>query len=266
MAPVTQNKGFNSRLLANTIICLIFYSPTFAKTAPFAELRPPRTTTKLRLSKLFLPLLSLLDRRQRMHPTTALIVDCGSGFTRATVFSRDAHGHVRACEAHEHAGLDEAWRERRVVDALVEGGAALRDWAASIQALIDATGCTRAVVGTTGGLRQAVADGLVTPAMVAALVALLGELAPSATVRILSGEDEARAELAAVQYVADATLPAEAARPVGMLSGGGMSCQVGWHERGCKGPSFLSVTAALLLTLSPTPTLILALTLTLLHP
>ena len=102
--------------------------------------------------------------------------------------------------------------------------------------------------------------------MVAALVALLGELAPSATVRILSGEDEARAELAAVQYVADATLPAEAARPVGMLSGGGMSCQVGWHERGCKGPSFLSVTAALLLTLSPTPTLILALTLTLLHP
>ena len=166
--------------------------PTFAKTAPFADLRPLRTTT-LRLSKLFLPLLSLLDRRQRMHPTTALIVDCGSGFTRATVFSRDAHGHVRACEAHEHAGLDEAWRERRVVDALVEGGAALRDWAASIQALIDATGCTRAVVGTTGGLRQAVADGLVTPAMVAALVALLGELAPSATVRILSGEDEARA-------------------------------------------------------------------------
>ena len=101
------------------------------------------------------------------------------------------------------------------------------------------------MVGTTGGLRQAVADGLVTPAMVAALVALLGELAPSATVRILSGEDEARAELAAVQYVADATLPAGAARPVGMLSGGGMSCQVGWHERGCKEPSFLSVTAAL---------------------
>ena len=165
----------------------------FAKTAPFADLRPLRTTTRLRLSKLFLPLLSLLDRRQRMHPTTALIVDCGSGFTRATVFSRDAHGHVRACEAHEHAGLDEAWRERRVVDALVEGGAALRDWAASIQALIDATGCTRAVVGTTGGLRQAVADGLVTPAMVAALVALLGELASNATVRILSGEDEARA-------------------------------------------------------------------------
>ena len=30
-----------------------------------------------------------------------------------------------------------------------------------------------------------------------------------------------------------------------MLSGGGMSCQVGWHERGCKGPTFLSVTAAL---------------------
>ena len=30
-----------------------------------------------------------------------------------------------------------------------------------------------------------------------------------------------------------------------MLSGGGMSCQVGWHERGCEGPSFLSVTAAL---------------------
>ena len=57
--------------------------------------------------------------------------------------------------------------------------------------------------------------------------------------------DQARAELAAVQYVADATLPAGAARPVGMLSGGGMSCQVGWHERGCEGPSFLSVTAAL---------------------
>ena len=48
-----------------------------------------------------------------------------------------------------------------------------------------------------------------------------------------------------MQYVADATLPSGAARPVGMLSGGGMSCQVGWHERGCKEPSFLSVTAAL---------------------
>ena len=119
----------------------------------FSELNHLRTTT-LRLSKLFLPLLSLFDRRQRMQPTTALIVDCGSGFTRATVFSRDARGRICACEAHEHAGLDEAWRERRVVDALVEGGAALRDWAASIQALVDATGCTRAVVGTTGGLPQ----------------------------------------------------------------------------------------------------------------
>ena len=201
--------------------------------------------TLVRLHKLFLPLLSLLERHRRMQPTTALIVDCGSGFTRAAVFSRDADGLIRSCEAHNHAGLDDAWRQRKVVDALIEGGAALREWVASIQALIDATGCATTVVGTTAGLRQAVADGLVTPAMVAALVALLRELAPSATFRLLSGDDEARAELAAVQYAADATLPATAVRPVGMLSGGGMSCQVGWHERGCKEPTFLSVTAAL---------------------
>ena len=205
----------------------------------------------MQLRKLFLPLLWLFERRRRMQPTTALIIDCGSGFTRAAVFSRDADGLIRSCEAHSHVargggyGELDAWRQRKVVDALVEGGAALREWAASIQTLIDATGCAKTVVGTTGGLRQAVADGLVTPAMVAALVALLRELAPSATVRLLSGDDEARAELAAVQYAADATLPAAAARPVGMLSGGGMSCQVGWHERGCKGPTFLSVTAAL---------------------
>ena len=199
----------------------------------------------VQLRKLFLPLLSLLDRRRRMQPTTALILDCGSGFTRAAVFTRDADGLIHSCEAHKHAGLDDVWKQRKVVDALVEGGAALREWVASIQTLIDATGCTRTVVGTTAGLRQAVADGLVTPDMVTAFVALLRELAPSATFRLLSGDDEARAELAAVQYAADATLPAAAARPVGMLSGGGMSCQVGWHARGCKGPTFLSVTAAL---------------------
>ena len=199
----------------------------------------------VQLRKLFLPLLSLLDRRRRMQPTTALILDCGSGFTRAAVFTRNADGLIHSCEAHKHAGMDDVWKQRKVVDALVEGGAALREWVASIQTLIDATGCTRTVVGTTAGLRQAVADGLVTPDMVTALVALLRELAPSATFRLLSGDDEARAELAAVQYAADATLPATVARPVGMLSGGGMSCQVGWHARGCKGPTFLSVTAAL---------------------
>ena len=180
-----------------------------------------------------------------MQATTALIIDCGSGFTRAAVFSRNADGLIRSCEAHSHAGLPDPWRQRKVVDALVEGGAALREWVASMQALIDATGCAKTVVGTTGGLRQAVADGLVTPAMLAALVALLRELAPSATFMALSGDDEARAELAAVQHVAEAALPAAAARPMGMLSGGGMSCQVGWHERGSSVPSLLSLTPAL---------------------
>ena len=100
---------------------------------------------------------------QQQPPTAALIIDCGSGFTRAAVFSRASSGAIRACEAHSYAGLPDPWKQPKIVDVLVKGGAALREWVSSVQALIDLTGCSTTVLGATGGLRQAEADGTVAP-------------------------------------------------------------------------------------------------------
>ena len=156
---------------------------------------------------------------------TTLIVDCGSGLTRAAVFWRDAGNRVHACEASASTGQAEPFALPRIVDVLTEGGSALHRWVASIQELVVATGCTSTVIGATGGLRQAEAAGRVTPRMLASLGELLRELVPAAEFRSLSGEDEARAELGAVQHVADLTLPPSVPRPIGMLSGGGMTSQ-----------------------------------------
>ena len=175
---------------------------------------------------------------------TALIVDCGSGFTRAAVFFSDSGG-IYSLEAHCYAGRQhEPWRQCRIVDALVEGGSTLREWVAGLQALRGLTGCTTTIVGATGGLRQAVIDGKVTLAMLSALSRLLHELVPGATYRGLSGDEEAQLELTSVQYVAR-TLPLTVVRPFGMISAGGMTSQVGWHEAGAASPSFLSVTTGL---------------------
>lgn len=177
-----------------------------------------------------------------MSPT--LIVDCGSGFTRAAVFQgRD--GRVHCQEAHAYAGLSGSFAQRRIVDVLVEGGLALREWVMGIRALSESTGCGITVVGATGGLRQAELDGTVTPAMLTRLAALLRDLVPRVEFLRLSSEDEAQAELAAVQYVTHSVLPSTARRPIGMLSSGGMTSQAGWHTSPDATASFLSVTHGL---------------------
>ncbi|EOD17063.1 hypothetical protein EMIHUDRAFT_244477 [Emiliania huxleyi CCMP1516] len=149
---------------------------------------------------------------------STLIVDCGSGLTRAAVFWGDAGNRVHACEASASTGQAEPFALPRIVDVLTEGGSALRRWVASIQELVVATGCTSTVIGATGGLRQAEAAGRVTPRMLASLGELLRELVPAAEFRSLSGEDEARAELGAV----------------------------GWHDPPGAAASFLSVTHGLI--------------------
>ena len=105
------------------------------------------------------------ERRGRRHKAL-LIVDCGSGATRARVFWRDRKFRIRQQEAGEYAGLSEKWSQPKIVDALVEGGSVLDGWVAGIQALIEATGCHAAIVGATGGLRAAEASGLVSRAMI----------------------------------------------------------------------------------------------------
>ena len=71
-------------------------------------------------------------------------------------------------------------------------------------------------------------------------------LAPGAEFRCLSGDEEARAELRATQHVASLALPPDAPRPICMLSGGGMTCQLAHYPDGPAGePRFLSVVAGL---------------------
>ena len=73
------------------------------------------------------------------------------------------------------------------------------------------------------------------------------ELAPEATFRCLTGEEEARAELRATQHVAELVLPPDAPRPLGMLSGGGVTAQVAHYNTDgpTREPSFLSIVVGL---------------------
>jgi hypothetical protein len=171
-----------------------------------------------------------------------LVVDCGSGFTRAKVYWRGRGRRIRTQEPHVYAGLPKRWTQRKIVDALMEGGAKLRDWVTSIQALVHATNSRAALVGATGGLRKAIDDGRVTPAMLLLFKQILAEYAPSASFYLLSGEDEAEAELTAVRHVAEFVLPSQ---QVGMVSGGGMTCQVGFFDQDQEQATFLSIVAGL---------------------
>jgi hypothetical protein len=172
-------------------------------------------------------------RRRHKREPPLLVVDCGSGATRAKVFFRDKQNRIRQQHPHEYAKLSQPWRQPPIVQVLETGNMEL--WASSIQTLIEATGSRAAIVGATGGLRAAEASGAVTPAKLAELRRCLARVAPTAEFRALSGEDEARAELAAVQHVADRSVPSSAVRPLGMISGGGMTSQVGYDERGVAG-------------------------------
>ena len=170
-----------------------------------------------------------------------LIIDCGSGFTRAKLFWRGANG-VCWTPAMDADGV--RWKQARLVDVLIDGGETLREWVSGVQRLIELSGADPVIMGATGGLREAEADGRVTPAHTKALLETLHELAPTAQFRCLSGDEEARAELRAVQHVAEMALPDEAPRPIGMLSGGGMTCQLA-HFVTPNEPRFLSIVAAL---------------------
>lgn len=175
-----------------------------------------------------------------------LIVDCGSGFTRAKLFHSAAGGdEVQVATAAGRGG--DKWRQRRLVDVLIEGGDSLREWVCGIEDLREFSGAASVILGATGGLREAELEGRVTPAHMEAFRALLSENAPDATFRCLSGEEEAQAELRATQHVAGLAVPADAPRPLGMLSGGGMTAQVAHYATNgpSQPPSFLSVVVGL---------------------
>ena len=183
--------------------------------------------------------------QQQPRSDLMLIVDCGSGFTRAKLFHSKGDEVVVATAA-DRSG--DKWRQRRLVDVLLEGGDVLREWVSGIQDLQSTSGASSVILGATGGLREAEIEGRVTPTHMSAFRIALKELAPGATFRCLSGEEEARAELRATQHVAELVLPPDAPRPLGMLSGGGATAQVA-HYHASKGPSreprFLSIVANL---------------------
>lgn len=173
-----------------------------------------------------------------------LIIDCGSGFTRAKVFYTAADG-IHSQEAGEYVGQG-SWQQPALVSVLLEGDVAVRAWVSQLQVLIDACSSSAVIAGATGGLRQAMRDGHVTSVMLEEFRAILYELAPLVDFRYLSSEEEAEAELWGVQHIAEIALPASIPRPVGLISGGGMTCQVAYYPDGNGEPAFMSLVADLL--------------------
>lgn len=166
---------------------------------------------------------------------TATVVDCGSGSTRSIDFSEAAEGlNFQKSE----------WRGTALADALLcpQKSEELLDL---LQEKLPRQG--RVLLGATAGLRRAIEVGRVRDDQVAGFrCELRRRLGERASLEVLSGEEEARAEWKAVCHKRSATDP----ELHGMISGGGMSCQLafGSSDEGghTEGEQFFSFTNGVL--------------------
>jgi 1D-myo-inositol-triphosphate 3-kinase len=164
-----------------------------------------------------------------VKPSWVLVLDCGSGSTRGSFYAVvDSDGSL----------IEEHWPHKmQPIHAVIQEGAA------STQAFLDQLSDTMKIKGdkpaslilaATGGLRDALHSGKVTPTMVDEFnKALFSHKAftGKAKFRILSGEDEALFEHKAVKYMAKQVMPT-LAHPVGLISGGGTSSQMVYFPEG----------------------------------
>eukprot|EP00913_Durusdinium_trenchii_P033209 g31089.t1 len=129
------------------------------------------------------------------EPST--LVDCGSGSTRALSFKDDGKSHV--------SWEKSAWRGEPLAIALQDDQ--------KLQSLLDLL-CKE--LPPRGQVFQH---------------ALGGRFGSRARFMVLSGEEEARAEWEALQHALDYAPDLDRDLFDGMLSGGGMSCQLAWRGR-----------------------------------
>lgn len=157
------------------------------------------------------------------------IVDCGSGSSRASVYSVHEDGFV-----HEDRYISSG-----IIPTLAQSlskGEHL-EWVSKLKEVLveDSATITGVIIGATGGLRKALREGIVSAPQLSRFRQVLKANVPDALLVQLSGEEEAKFELMAVRYLAQYALPGNVPRltggrkgigRVGVLSSGGSSSQV----------------------------------------
>jgi len=150
----------------------------------------------------------------------AAVVDCGSGSTRLIRFA--------ACSRSSVSRVKEAYRGAPLAKAL-QDMASLRTLLHDLEQEVP-TG--QLLLGATAGVRHALKDGRISPKHVENFAKMLNErFAGRARFELLTGHAEAQAEWQAVRHEWGALqreLHSNESRTQlsGMLSGGGMSCQL----------------------------------------
>jgi len=168
---------------------------------------------------------------------TASVVDCGSGSTRGITLTEklDVYGRsTTVCRKKSD------WRGQPLAVAL-QGEDRLHGLLDLLEKEIPEG---LVLVGATAGVRHALHMGELGAKELNDFAASLQErLGSRASFMVLSGEDEARAEWEAVKYELRIRVGALGSSPMvcaGMISGGGMSCQMAIGGAGDEGPRFLS--------------------------
>eukprot|EP00929_Paragymnodinium_shiwhaense_P120729 TRINITY_DN92765_c0_g1_i1.p1 TRINITY_DN92765_c0_g1~~TRINITY_DN92765_c0_g1_i1.p1 ORF type:complete len:480 (-),score=126.00 TRINITY_DN92765_c0_g1_i1:232-1671(-) len=149
---------------------------------------------------------------------TAAVVDCGSGSTRSIQISEEMDFFGRPSKIQRQKA---EWRGEALAEALKDE-AKTEDL---LDLLEEKIPDGPVLLGATAGLRHALRMGDVSESDLEKFsVSLEERLGSRASFRVLSGEDEARAEWVATRHVlgkAKADWNCD-----GLLSGGGMSCQI----------------------------------------
>lgn len=174
--------------------------------------------------------LPLLQLPQPVLPTVLVqpidepvtLVDCGSGSTRALFFTDDGLSHV-SWEKSD-------WRGDPLAVALGDD-LKLESLLRLLENELPKT--VRVLLGATAGVRQAMQDGALAHEQLDLFQDRLdGIFGRRARFMVLSGEEEARAEWEALQHALDFAPDLRQDLFHGMLSGGGMSCQLAWRGNG----------------------------------
>ena len=177
--------------------------------------------------------LPLLQLPQPVLPTVLVqpdepvtLVDCGSGSTRALFYRDDGMSHV--------SWEKSTWRGDPLAVALGDD-LKLESLLSLLKRELPSSG--RVLLGATAGVRQAMQDGALPHERLELFRDRLNVVFGNrARFMVLSGQEEARAEWEALQHALDFAPDLQQDLFDGMLSGGGMSCQLARRGSG-HGPS-----------------------------
>jgi len=225
-----SRKGMGSTLPAASLACAVYAGSKMARRAQPERSRPGRGKIEVQNFENLpykyksMPLSQTLSTGQDFgfpgpvlvrQPAAVTLVDCGSGSTRALFFRDDGKSHV--------CWEKSTWRGEALATAL-QDELRLENLLRLLQQELPEGAV---LLGATAGVREAVQDGSLDRSKVRhfeeRVKACLGS---RAQFMVLSGEEEARAEWEALQHALAFTPGLQIGLFNGMMSGGGMSCQL----------------------------------------